>query len=163
MLKVTIANVTKLSEDALLIQMADMKESDPMYGLIESELDRRADLLIKAEKARLSSKIESLNLTMQIQFEIAAFFDGFRGKKTLMLIENFGQEFIEDYVLDEETFTVYSKVSCENFNNQSSWELDSIREARGKMAQLIYYRIYNKFMRTPTQENLEILKRVLGG
>ena len=163
MLKVTRLNVTKMGEDGLYLALADLTEKDEMYPIIEAELDRRA----QAESLRLDrqakSKMESLKLTTQIQSEIKAMFDGFKGAKTLLLIEHFGQEFIEDYTLDEETCTIYSKVSHEIFNNPDSWELDTIEQARRKLAKLIYNRVYDKFMRNPTNDNLELLKRVIGG
>lgn len=159
MLKVTMENVTKMSEDALYIALDGLTPKDAMYPVIEAELDRRAALV----QARLARQQESLLITQAIQVEIAAIFAGVRGVKTLMLIENFGQEFIEDYTIDEETFTVYSKVRHEIFHNPTSWECGSIEIARRKMAKLIYDRIYNKFMRDATADNLELLKRVIGG
>lgn len=163
MLKVTVTNVTRLSEDALYMHLADIKESDPIYALIEAELDRRAAIYNQNTAKKQADQLNSLKLTQAIQAEIAAFFEGFKGQKTLMLIENFGQEFMDDYTIDEDTFTVYSKVSHELFNNPTSWECDSIQQARRKMAKLIYNRVYDKFMRDPTPDNLELLKRVLGG
>lgn len=163
MLKITNANVTRLSEDHLYLALAEEKDGSNLFVLIEAELDRRAELHTQALKKKQVSQIESLKLTQEIQSEIQEIFKGYRGIKTLFLIENLGQEFIEDYTIDEETFTVYSKVSHEVFNNPSSWELDSIERARAKVARLIYYRIYEKFMRDATPNNLELLKRVLGG
>lgn len=163
MLKVSVTNVTKLSEDSLFLALDQMTPKDGMYTVVEAELERRAqihqDMLVKKQK----SQIESLQLSQQIQTEISALFAGVKAHKTVLLIEHFGQEFLDDYTLDEETFTIYSKVSHEIFSNPSSWELDSIEKARSKMAKLIYNRIYNKFMRDATIENLELLQRVLGG
>ncbi len=163
MLKVTAENVTKFHEDSLYIQLADLKESDPMYALIEAELDRRAHLHTEALAKRAKAQLDSLQLTQAIQAEIHALFEGYKGKKTLILIEHLGQEFIEDYNVCEVTFTVTSKVA-QNFslNSNSTWTFDTIVQARGKVANLIYDRIYNKFMRDATQDNLELLKRVLG-
>lgn len=163
MLKVTNENVTKLSEDALYLALDGCKEGSDLFILIDSELDRRAQLQVDRLKQKQEAQLESLKLTQAIQAEIAAIFEGFKGKRTLILIENFGQEFIEDYTIDEETFTVYSKVRHEIYHNPTSWEFDTIEKARGKMAKLIYNRVYDKFMRDATPENLELLKTVLGG
>lgn len=163
MLKVTKDNVTKLSEDALYLALNDLKETDDLFVLIDSELDRRAELYNTQLKKKQEDQLNSLKLSQAIQAEIQAMFLGFKGQKTLMLIEHFGQEFIDDYTIDEITFTVYSKVSHELFNNPTSWEFDTIEKARCKMAKLIYNRVYDKFMREPTPQNLELLKRVLGG
>lgn len=162
MLKVTTDNVTRLSEDALYTALDSMKESDHMYIVVEAELDRRASIMERNLKAKQEAQIESLKLTQAIQLEIAKIFEGYKGKKTLMLIENFGQEFIDDYIIDEDTFTVYSKVIHEIYHNPTSWEFDTIEKARGKVAKLIYNRVYDKFMRDATPENLEMLKRILG-
>lgn len=162
MLKVTIENVTRISEDGLYIALEALKQDDPMAHLIEAELDRRIVLQEAALKKKHNEQLQSMMITQALREEIQTFFLGFKGHKTLLLIENFGQEFMEDYVVDEETFTVYSKVSHETFSNPSSWEFDTLEQARKKVAKLVYYRIYDKFMRDATSENLELLKRVLG-
>lgn len=164
MLKVTIDNVTKLAEDALYIQLADLKESDPMYDLIEAELDRRAELYNARLAKQRQDQMDSLQLTQAIQAEIHAIFEGYKGKKTLILIEHLGQEFIEDYKVCEVTFTVTSLVSHRSWslNSNSTWSFDNIIQARRKVANLIYDRVYDKFMRDPSKDSLELLKRVLG-
>lgn len=161
MLKVTIDNVTRMSEDGLYLALDNLKQEDPIAHLIEAELDRRILLKEAALKKKHNEQLQSMMVTQALREEIQTFFFGFKGEKTLILIENFGQEFMEDYTIDEETFTVYSKVSHEVFNNPSSWEFDTLEQARKKMAKLVYYRIYDKFMRDATTENLELLKRVL--
>lgn len=163
MVNITINNVTRMSEDALYIKLESLTPSDPLYTVIDAELERRASIAEENLRKRHKMQLESLKLTQAIQEELQIIFNGFRGKKTMILIENFGQEFIEDYYIDEQTCTVYSKVSHEIFNNPSSWEFDTIEKARCKMAKLIYYRIYDKFMRNATVDNLELLNRVLGG
>lgn len=163
MIKVTIANVTKLSEDALYMALNELKETDDMFQIIDSELNRRVDLHASMLQKRQEAQLESLKVTQAIQAEIAAIFEGFKGKKTLILIENLGQEMVEDYTICEETFTVLSKLEQGFEHNPTSWECGSIEQARGKVARLIYNRLYNKFMRDATDENLELLKRVLGG
>lgn len=163
MIKVTVANVTRMSEDALFLALADLSDSDPMTTVIEAELDRRTDLEQSNLKRRQALQLESLKLTQAIQSEIQEIFAGFKGKKTLVLIENLGQEFIEEYYVDETTLTVYSKAQQVFPNQPSTWECETMDMARGKMAKLIYYRIYDKFMRDATRDNLQLLKRVLGG
>lgn len=164
MLKVSAQNVTKLSDDALYMVLDRVPETDPSYILADAELDRRLSVESKALAKRQQAQLESLKLTHAIQSEIQSIFEGCRGTKTLFLIENLGQEFIDDYTICETTFTVGSLVSqYSNFDVPSSWTFDNIVQARRKKAQLIYYRIYDKFMRDPTSDNLELLKRLLGG
>lgn len=163
MLRVTKENVTRFSEDGLCLALADMDQNDPMYDIVEAELVRRDDIKLQLLKEQNERRIESLKLTNAIQEEIAHLFLGIKAAKTLVLIEHLGQEFIDDYVIDEATFTVYSKVKHSIFNNPDSWQYDNITQARSKMAKLIYYRIYDKFMRDASADNLELLKRVLGG
>lgn len=162
MIKITMQNVTKMSEDGLYLALADMAETNPMYLVIEAELDRRASLIVSQLEAKQKYQAESLKLTQQVQSEIQQIFSGFRGKKTLMLIENFGQEFIDDYIIDENTHTVYSKISYELFNNPVSWECDSSEQAHCKLAKLLYDRVYDKMMRNPTRDSVDLLKKVLG-
>jgi hypothetical protein len=162
MLKVTKLNVTRFSEDGLYLALDSLKASDEMHPIIEAELDRRIEMEQEALRRRHNAQLESMKLTQAIQAELQEIFAGFKGKKTLMLIENFGQEFIEDYIVDEVSCTVYSKVTHEVFNNPASWEFDTVEQARCKLAKLVYYRVYDKFMRNATTENLLVLKRVLG-
>jgi hypothetical protein len=163
MIKITKDNVTRLSEDSLYIALDELHESDGLYVLIEAELDRRIEMQERLLARRHEAQLESLKLTQAIQAELQVIFEGFKGTQYLsMLIENFGQEFIEDYTIDEETLTVFSKVTHGVFTNPTSWECDTIEKARRKMSRLIYYRIYNKFMRDATPDNLELLKTVLG-
>lgn len=164
MLKVSVDNITKLSEDALYLALDQFKESDPMYSLIDAELDRRAELRDRALAKKHRDQLESLKLTQAIQSEISSIFAGYKGKKTLFLIENLGQEFIDNYTICEITFTVTSLVAQNSYSEvPSSWEFDTIEKARAKKAKLIYDRIYDKFMRDATLDNLELLKRLLGG
>lgn len=163
MLKVTNLNVTKFSENALLLALDEAGEGSDLSILIEAELERRSHIEEDLLRRRHASQIESLKLTQSIQLEMENIFSKMKGTKTLFLIENLGQEFIENYTVDEETFTVYSKVSHSTFNNPSTWEFDSMEKAQRKMAQLIYYRIYDKFMRDATTDNLELLKRITSG
>lgn len=162
MLKVTKDNVTKLSEDALYIELGRISEKDLMYSLIEAELDRRCEVQSQMLAKRHLSQLESLKVTQAIQAEIAQIFEGFKGAKTIRLIENLGQDMIDDYTVCEVTFTVTSKLTQAFEHNLTSWECDSIEMANRKRAVLIYHRLYNKFMRDATKENLDFLKRVLG-
>ena len=102
-------------------------------------------------------------MTQQIESEIHNIFQNFKGKKTLLLIQAVGQEFMDDYIVCEETFTVTSLVAqYSNFNVPGSWECENYDAAMAKKAKLIYYRIYEKFMRNATPENLAALHKALG-
>ncbi len=162
MLKVTISNVTRLSEDALYNALEGLPESHPDSVLINAEIDRRIESAQRLVQKQHQMQLESIRLTHAIQDEIQAIFAGYKGKKTLILIESLGQEFIEDYTICDKSFTVVSLVAHRsNYDVPSKWEFDTIEKAISKKAQLIYYRIYEKFMRDATQDNLEILQKVL--
>lgn len=161
MVKVTNENVTKLSEDTLFLVMNELSEKDPTYILIDAELDRRIHLREEKLKAAHNREMESLRATQLVREQIQSIFAGIKGKKTLVLIQNLGQDFVDDYVIDETTFTVFSKVRHPIFDRPSSWECETMDQARTKVARLIYYRIYERFMRDPSETNLQLVRRIL--
>lgn len=163
MVKVTIQNITKLSEDALYLQLEDLKSDDDMAILIEAELDRRAAALELTLVKKQQEQIRNLQVYHQIQSEMKDLFDGYRGKKTMLLVERLGGEFFDDYIIDEVSFTVRSLVAHNSgFDVPSTWECEDLKQANSKKAKLIYYRVYDKFMRFATAENLTLLHKVLG-
>jgi hypothetical protein len=162
MVKVTIQNITKLSEDALYIQLDVLNEADDTAILIEAELDRRSSQLELTLVKKQQEQIRNLQIYHQIQSEIRSLFDKYRGKKTMFLVESLGQEFFDDYTVDE-SFTVRSLVAHNTtFDVPQTWECEDLQQANAKKIKLIYYRVYNKFMRFATQENLDLLYKVLG-
>jgi hypothetical protein len=163
-IKVTKENVTKLSEDALYAVLDSLPETHPIYHLVDSEIDRRLYIEKENLKLRQQRQMEQMAQFHKLQSEISEIFEGFKGKKTLLLIEKLGQDFIDDYTICEQTFVVTSLVAHKSYdqNATSQWKFDTIEKARAKKATLIYYRIYDRFMRQPTKENLELLKSLLG-
>lgn len=161
MIKVTMSNVTKMSEDALYIALGSLRESDAMYAVIDSELDRRLIMEQRSLKLRQELQLQKLRTTQDVQTEMAKIFSGFKGVKTLLLIERVGADLMDDYVVDEVTFTIYSKCEKAFPDNSSSWECETLEQANRKVARLLYYRIYNKFMREATVDSLAFLRKAL--
>lgn len=161
MLKVTMENVTKMSEDALYLELERLPEDSDMHPIIEAELDRRLEVQERNLKARQEDELNSMKLTQEIQIEMIHIFGDYKGKRTLFLIQRLGQEFMDEYSIDESTFTVYSKAQQCFPNQPSSWECETIEQARSKMAGLLYDRIYHRYMRDATSENLAFIKKAL--
>jgi len=78
---------------------------------------------------------------------------------TLAMVMEFGEEFRDNYIIDD-TYTVYSHArKNEFFNDNDSWECEDSMEAKAKVNQLIYYRVYDHYFRNgPTHEILVRLK-----
>jgi hypothetical protein len=67
--------------------------------------------------------------------------------KMVELVESYGAELEADYVILE-NFTVLSGCfNPRNPNAQNVWECRSIEEALAKKFQLIYWRLYNRYVR----------------
>lgn len=160
--KVTVENVTKLHEDSLYLALDKAYENKDLglQDLIEAELDRRADAHTKMVALRQERERQALQTLHTLENEIQAIFEGFKGKKTLFLIEKLGQQFIDDYTIDEVTLTVFSKVARENQN--CSWQCVTLERCRAKVAGLIYDRIYDHYMRDPSAQSVSFLRKTLG-
>lgn len=163
MLKITESNVSRISEDVLFNVLNNLDESDPQFKIIDAELNRRAELSRTQALKTKELKMRHLVLVQSISNEIHVIFEGFNGPKTLMLIEKLGQDFIDNYTIDPETFTVHSHVACLSYNGEvnNRWEFETMEEANRKKAKLIYDRIYDRYMRDATVDNLEYLRRTL--
>jgi hypothetical protein len=159
-IKVTVQNVTKLSEDYLYNILSDLSETHPDFDLIDSELSRRASLIVRSTEVAQQLQIETLTKFHQAQDEIIEILSGYRGKKTIFLIEKLGNEFIDDYEICFATFTVRSFVARPT--QSSEWFHDDIEEAKAKYAKLLYYRIYDHYLRYASQENVEKIRLALG-
>lgn len=163
MLNVCAMNITKVPTTKLEMMLAKLDESHPNYILAEAELERRDSLEDRTKMKQRQAKLDEALKLQALKSNIAEIFEGFRGKKTIILIEKLGQEFIADYTIDDD-FVVYSHVAYKSYNLEcnSRWECETKAKANQKVAGLLYDRIYNKFMREPTAEDLAFLKVVLG-
>ena len=157
MFKVTRENVTKMSEDGLYLALDHLVESDEMFPIIEAELDRRIYLKEQSSRRVDEAKLDEARLLQQMTSQIHEVFQGFKGKKTLFLIENLGQEYIDDYVVDRENLTIHTKIS-----DFGPWKLESEKQLSSHHAKLVYDRIYHRYFRDePTMDNLQMLKQLL--
>lgn len=128
-----------------------------MYPVVEAELERRADFNQRLLKRKHKEQMESLLLTQAVQTQLEQILGSCRGNKMNLLIENFGQEYIEDYSVDEESFTVFTHVS-----DQGPWGFGTIEEAKGKLRELLYWRTYEKVLRDVDEESLELIATAMG-
>lgn len=158
-------NITKVSEDLLVEVLNTLPESHPMYDLIDAELDRRADEYTKVQASRQEAEIKRLQLTHFIETSISELFHGMKeGRKMVVLVSKLGQAYMDDYEICQDTFKVTSLVAkYSNYDVPSAWQFKSIEDANAKKVQLIYYRVYNEYMRNPTIESLQYLEKVLFG
>lgn len=159
---VTATNVTKLSEDVLLEVFEQLPESNPTYILIDSELNRRADLYNRNEKLKIEQQIQTLVELQTLKSNIHLVLHGFKGERTKYLIEKLGQEYVDDYAVCPITFKVTSDVAYK-VDHCGTWEHTSVKEAHSKLASLLYDRIYNRYIRDVTSQNLTFLNKVLCG
>jgi len=158
-----VLNILKLSDDALLIQLNRAYDSDneDLILLIEAELERRDDLYAKNEIARKQNELKRIENLKLLQEQMHDLISNFKGTKTHILVAKLGSEFEADYYICEDTFTVKSNADHPPFVQNTTWGHESLEEAKAKVVQLIYYRIYNHYMRNCTSDSLEFLKKVL--
>ncbi len=159
-IKVTAENVTRLSEDFLYNILNDLSENHPIFILIDAELDRRTAIAAATLEIQQKADIAKMAEFHQCQEDIKELFEGFRGKKTLLLIDKLGSEFMEDYDVCHISFNVKSYVA--NANQNSEWFHDDLEAAYAKYARLLYYRIYDHYLRIASVEVSERLHKLLG-
>lgn len=160
-IKITASNVTKLSEDYLYEAIEDLAETHPDYHLIDSELTRRGALLVESLVKLNNQKLEAEATLLRVKAELDDIFNNFKsGPKRSILIEKLGSEFMDNYEVCLETFTVVSLVA--NPNQKSVHEFTNADDTMDKFTKLVYYRIYDKYMREPSTTSLTLIKTALG-
>ena len=167
MVKVTVSNVTRLAGNVLelslkeAISFGDVSTQD----LIEAELDRRDYLKNVTNKSLFERKEDQIktNLINQtlIEYEIQALLKSFKLTKTQFLVEKLGHEFSDDYSIDHSNFTVYSIHINRDTNDLGTWFFCSSADCEAKVRELIYYRIYDRYMRDASESTLQALQRAL--
>jgi hypothetical protein len=168
LVKITENNVTKVAEEILEQSLDYLYHHDTrsnLIPLIEAELDRRDRILEdqkqkqKVYKSELNRLIELHEISHQIDYLLKKHRKG----KMDLLISRLGMDYADDYVIDEVSNTVHSLVShMSSFDVPSQWEHENYEQAVLKVRVLIYYRIYNRYMRDATKENLDYIKRMIG-
>ena len=167
MVKVTVSNITRLAENVLefslkeAISFGDVSTQD----LIEAELDRRDHLRNSTNKSSLERNQTKNNMINQalIEFEVRDLLETYRGSvtKSQLLIEKLGHEFTDDYSIDHSTFTVYSVHVNPHTKDLGTWSLNSSARCEAKVRELIYHRIYDRYMRDASESTLQALQRAL--
>lgn len=163
MSKITIDNITKVSEDLLVEVINTLPETHPLYDLIEAELERRGDLFIQSVRAKQEKELNRLKKTFELRNKIHEEFGGFNGRKTLLLIGLLGEPYMDRYTICEETFLVVSHANPHHIfgKKKDKWQCESLEKANAKKAILIYYTIYNHHIRHASFEELELLYKKL--
>ena len=111
----------------------NMDESHPSYAALNAEADQLADEKSKVEEAFLACQ-KAKEAELKAKIERIRTLD--KLGKTDQMIEEFGQEFINDYSVDGHTIT--SSVS------EEQWTVDDVDS---KLRLLLYYRIYDNYVR----------------
>jgi hypothetical protein len=158
---VTTQNVTKLSEEALIHALDQLPDDDEMLVVIEAELDRRADIIIKQAINAKSRKAKDDQLLVQLKSEVSELFTNMKQGKVIRLIELFGDEFSGDYDLNHDTFVLISHAESPFPGNNKRWEHDSLEDALHHLRELLRWRIYYKYTRNATVESLSRIKTSL--
>lgn len=125
----------------------ESKTSSDEYKNIEAELNRRADLhnlKQQFEKSKVEAKKKQIEEAIaEYEAVIAEHGEGVTMKA--MTLE-FGDVIKEDYYIDDQ-YTVISLAGSTNENNNTAWYFECIEDARAKIEQLVYWRVYNKHFR----------------
>lgn len=158
------SNITKISEEALILAYNSLKDPGSDMGiLIESEFTRRDRVYEEARERAHKEKINKLISMHQIESEIEQLFQTYRNGRMTFLITKLGGQFEGDYVLDEQNNTITSLVAdrC-SFSVNSKWTYETWEEVVHQFRLLLYYRIYDHYVRNASQDSLDELKRSLG-
>ncbi len=159
-IKITNQNVRRIAESVLYQVLDRVSETSEVGQIISQELERRFD----REQVQLRDQQIREHLALvekqRIEQEMALLFKKYKGTKTKFLVDALGEEFVLDYELDTETFIVYSYAK-HYFDQQSQWDHATLAEATHHIHLLIYYRIYDKFMRNATNDYLALLTKAL--
>jgi len=102
---------------------------------IVDELNKIDDILKSKQKAREAAELA----------RIANIRDLIKMGKTEELIQLHGHEFINDYYVDVVALTIHSSVARDDQNSQ--WTEESEELLNKKLKILLYYRIYDHYMR----------------
>ena len=114
--------------------------SSQLRAQYEAEADRLANGLTLIQQKQAARTQEELN-------KIADISALFQAKDVNTLVSKYGHEFIDDYeiLVEGSDHVVYSSVSRESQSNR--WICKDEEEAISKRNQLLYYRVYDHYMR----------------
>jgi hypothetical protein len=155
--QVTNLNVTKIHEDVLLNIINTLHEGSDLYILIDSELERRA-ALVAATKLNVISQNRKL---IELKAEIQGLLETLKIGKMSLLVTKLGSEFEDDYELNFTNFSIKSNAQSFNPNVNNYWEYENTDRMMIHFRNLIYYRIYDHYMRYPSEDAVTTLAKLL--
>lgn len=157
---------TKLSDEklcAVLDELYDQgKTNTREYALIEREIAHRdavheADMnkkkLIEKEKAEQLQALRDSFAQIEVTYS--------KGIISRAMKEEFGEEFIQDYEITDAFVVISHCKNPHNKNLNNVWECGSFDEAQKKLLQLLYYRVYDRYFREPSEESIVRLEAAI--
>ena len=149
MLKPDVSNILKFSEDSLYKALDYFQDDHCIVMLVEARLDQLANDKTKQQEFKVAEAAKRQLTIAQIK-ELRAIISG---KQMVTFVNKLRDEYEGDYEICQSTFTVYSNVARPDQN--SSWECRSLEAAEFRVVELIYDRIYFKYMYKAAQYELE--------
>lgn len=130
----------KSREDWLCEQLDNGNLNPQLKAQYEAELDKIANQITK-QKQRLTE------LAAERQAKIVELQNLINEGNQHAVVAMYGHEFADNYEISTEgaDFVVYSSAAKDFQNNR--WPCPSMEEAERKKLQLIYYRVYDYYMR----------------
>lgn len=160
---VTSQNVTKLSETVLVATLNQLQEDSGIHLLIEAELERRATIADVSKRVKLEKQQKEALELSELKSEISALFETLYNGKKQALIEKLGDQFAGNYEFNETNFSIQFNLHNINPNSPNYWQFENKERALTHLRNLIYYRIYDHYMRLPTQDTVVLLLSILKG
>lgn len=133
------SSLSKIEHD---LEVLYNKPETPSILVQIAELEAAADILVDAENAVRDAMILREKEAKRImQEKIDDITSLVKLGKTEELVKKYGHEFVNDYEIDGNTIT--SNVANKHQNDQ--W---TVNDVDSKLNQLIYYRIYDHYLRS---------------
>lgn len=120
-------------------------ENSDEYKLVAKILDAKETKYIEAKERADKEAAEKKAKMEQFRIEIKQKLEGSSIRKMDAVYQAFGDQYINDYVVDEQQFIIKSLVARENQNDM--WHLDDIDSLNRKLKNLIYDRVYDNYIR----------------
>ncbi len=127
-------------------RLEDMNQDESkIYQTLDRQLDELVEEILKLETQEKKVR-EQRALELAREF---AEITKINSERIIMkaMVEEFGTDIIQDYIIDD-TNTVYSNAKKqEYFGDNKSWECEDLVQAKAKIHQLVYWRVYNNYFR----------------
>jgi hypothetical protein len=122
-------------------KILDTEVSDLDFDILNAQAND-----IQAQILALESELQVLKMTQRI-IELDTAMCLHRDGKMVELVETFGSQFADDYVITD-NFQVrsYAK-NPHNQNMTNMWQFADHRACRNKVFQLVYWRVYEAYIR----------------